>query len=96
MVTLKILIYCVTIAAMFFFASWEMRLKRRLTEDALQTPRDVVDFGVLDALSDRMERERFLKSLPPEKLFKFRVVMGLKFLFIAMLIIEVICLQKPQ
>lgn len=94
MVTLKVFVYCSTIAVMFFFAFWEQRLKRQLTDGALKPHQNVSDFGVLGALSERMERERFLKSLPPERLFKLRVVMGLKLLFFVVLAVEVIFLQK--
>jgi hypothetical protein len=46
-------------------------------------------------LSEKMERERALGALPKAALAKFRIVVGLKFLFVALLNIEVIMLQRP-
>ncbi len=96
MVTFKALVYCSTIAAMFFFAFWEQRLKRQLTDGAPKAHQNVSDFGVLGAMSERMERERFLRSLPPKRLFNLRLAMGLKVLFFVLLAIEVIFLQRSQ
>jgi len=41
-----------------------------------------------------MKRERFLRELPRETLFKYRLVIILKFFFVALLIAEVIVFQR--
>jgi hypothetical protein len=81
---------------MMFFGFWELRLKRRLTDSALQPPQGVADLGVLGALSERMQRERIMSSLPKEKLRIYRRVMVLKLLCFACLIIEVLLFQRPS
>lgn len=96
MVILKSFVYVTTIALMMFFGFWELRLKRRLTDSAVQPPQGVADLGVLGALSERMQRERIMSSLPKEKLRTYRRVMVLKLLCFACLIIEVLLLQRPS
>jgi hypothetical protein len=91
----KILIYSATIAAALLFGFWELRLKRQLTDDALHPPARVSDLGIVNDLSERMKREHFLRTLPRQKLRKFKLVVGLKFLFAVLFIIEVIVLQRP-
>jgi hypothetical protein len=93
----KVFIYSATIAAAFFFAFWESKLKRQLTDEAVDDlPERVSDLGIVNDLSERMVRERFLKSLSRQRLLKFRIVAGLKFLFVVLLVIEVIFLQRPK
>ena len=94
MFILKLFVYVTTIALMMFFGFWELRLKRRLTDSALQPPQGVADLGVLGALSESMQRERIMSSLPKEKLR--RRVMLLKLLCFACLIVEVLLLQRPS
>ena len=77
-----------------FFAYWELRLKRQLTDDPLAPVERAIDFGITDELSDRLRRERILRELPKQALFKFRLAVALKFLFLAILIAEVIVLQR--
>ncbi len=96
MVAWKSLLYLLTFAAAFFFAFWEMKIKDELTHGASQDDQRVSDFGVWKDLSNRMNRERFLKSLPRERLSKYRVVVSLKFLSVALLVIEVILLHKSK
>ena len=96
MFILKAIVYVTTITLMMFFAAWELRLKRRLTDSAIGPPQGVADLGVLGALSERMQRERIMSSLPKEKLRTYRRVVALKFLCFACLIIEVIILQRPS
>jgi hypothetical protein len=79
-----------------FFGFWELRLKRHLTDPAVQPPQGAVDGGVIDALSERMQRERIMRSLPKEKLRTYRKVMILKILCFVCLIIEVLLLQRPS
>lgn len=68
---LKALTYSVTILAAVFFGFWELKLKNQLTDTAVQPPKMVSDFGVVD-LSDRLRRERALRDLPKQTLFKLR------------------------
>jgi hypothetical protein len=90
----KIALYIFTITGAFFFGSWELKLKRQMTEEALEQHENVSDLGIVNDLSKRIRRARFLKSLPHEMLFKLRLVVSLKFLFVAIFIIEVIFLQR--
>ena len=94
MLTPKSLLYLLTIAAGFFFAFWELKLKRQVINDAPREPENVSDLGWYSALREQVWRERLLGSLPREKLAKLRVIMRLKFLCVAVLVIEVICLQR--
>ena len=81
---------------MMFLGFWELRLKRRLTDSALQPPQGVADLGALGALSESMQRERIMSSLPKEKLRTYRRVTVLKLLCFACLVIEVLLLQRPS
>jgi hypothetical protein len=95
MFLVKVIIYSATILAVVFFAFWELRLKRQLTDGISPDSGMVSESGFIHDLSKRMERERVLRSLPKEKLVKFRRVVALKFLLVALLIIEVFVLQRP-
>jgi hypothetical protein len=92
----KTFIYSATIAVALFFAFWELKIKRQLPNEALDLPERVSDLGIVNGLSKRMARERFLRSLPRQRLRKFRMVVSLKFLFVLLLIIEVIVLQRSK
>jgi hypothetical protein len=94
MFMLKVVTYCATIAAAMVFAFWELRLKRQLTESAMQPLEKVSDIGIMDDLSERIRRERVLNGLPKHSQFKLRMVVTFKFLFVTILIVEVIILQK--
>jgi hypothetical protein len=94
MLTLKVVVYFGTISAAFFFGFWELNLKRQLTDGALRPSKGSIDVGVLDDLAERMKRERLLRSLPRQTLFKIRIVVGLKFLFVAIFLAEVLFLQR--
>jgi hypothetical protein len=96
MLALKTALYTLTIGFAFFFASWELKLRRRLTDDALdQQNENVSDYAdVSYGIRREVRRERIKKSLPAEILFKLRIVASLKFLFVAILIAEVIFLQR--
>lgn len=93
---LKVVIYSATIAAMMFFAFLESKLKRELTDSAIQPTKFVSDIGILNSLAERMKRERVLKGMPKQALFKFRMVVALKVLFFVILIAEVLLLQRPN
>lgn len=92
MFILKAVTYSGTILAALFFAFWELRLKDRLT-DRLQPSKTASDFGAIN-LSERLRRESALRDLPKPALFWLRIVIMFKFLFVAILIAEVIVLQR--
>jgi hypothetical protein len=95
MLIFKIALYSLTTVGALYCAFWEMKLKNQLTEDALKRQYEgVSDFGIFNDLSNRMKRERFLKTLSSEELFKYRVAVSLKFIFVAVLIGEVVWLQR--
>lgn len=96
MLASKIALYILTIGAAFFFAFWELRLRRQLTDEALEQQRESVsDYAdVSYDVRKAIRRERILKSLPREVLFRLRMVVSLKFLFLAMLMFEVVFLQR--
>ncbi len=92
----KVFVYSLTLALAMFFAFWELRLKRQLTDSALTPNTRPSEFGVVNDLSERMSRERVIAALPREALTKLRTVVALKFLFVAILIVEVVVLQRPK
>jgi coproporphyrinogen III oxidase len=94
--TLNAVIYGATIAAAFVFAFWERKLKLQLTDEAVQPVKYVSDLGVLYDLKENLRRENFLSTLPPQAKIKYRVAVGLKFLFLAILFVEVIFLQQTK
>jgi hypothetical protein len=96
MLALKIAIFVPTIAAGFFFAFWETKIRRRLTDDALdQQPETISDIqDMFYGMRRERRRERILTSLPPEMRSKYDKVVALKFLFFAILIVEVFVLQR--
>lgn len=96
MTMLKFTIYSLTITLAMFFAFWELRLKRQLTDGVPPTSEVPSELGVMNDLSERMSRERMIGDLPKETLTKLRTIVALKFLFVAILILEVIVLQKPR
>ncbi len=79
-----------------FFAFWELRLKRQLTDSAPEPTTLPSELGVMNDLSERIRRERIIEHMPKEALRKFRTVVVVKFLFVAILIVEVIVLQRPK
>jgi len=96
MLAFKVALYVMTIVCAFFFGFWELKLRRRLTDEAMWQQHEGVN-DYLDASYDirkEIRRERVLKSLPPEALFRLRLIASLKFLLIAILVIEVIVLQR--
>ena len=93
MFVIKALTYGVAILVDMFFGFWELRLKEQLTDTVVQRSKMVSDFGAVD-LSDRLRRERTLGDLPKQALFKLRMIVMLKFLFVAILVAEVGVLQR--
>jgi hypothetical protein len=91
----KVALYVLTIAISFFFGLWELRLKRQLTDEALAPQReDVSELDPLYELRRGFRRERILRSLPRETISKLRIVVTLKFVCVAILVVEVILLQR--
>lgn len=76
MLAFKSALYILTIATMFFLGFWELRLRRRLTDEALEQQRETVsDYcDTFYGIRREIRRERLLRSLPPEVLFKLRVI----------------------
>ena len=94
MFILKVVIYSATFGAALFFAFWEDRLRRQLTDDAPRLPESVIDRGVLDDLKENMGRWQYLKSLPKQATVKYRKVVKIRLLLCALFIVEVIFLQQ--
>ncbi len=96
MFVFKAVLYILTIGSMFFFAGWERRLRRRLTEEGLQQQRESLREYPFDfsTIREEFRREHILMSLPPEALSRYKAVVILKFVFFAILILEVIVLQR--
>ena len=94
MLLLKVAIYSATMTAAMFFAFWELRLKKQLTDDAVQPVTRVSDLGIMSDISERVRREQVLKELPKQVSRKLRIVIMFKFWLVATLIAEVIILQR--
>ena len=92
----KAVLYVLTIGSVFFFGFWEYRLRRRLTDEALEQQRESVsDYCDLSyEIQKEKRRERILNSLPRESLSKLKLIAGAKFLFFAILIVEIVLLQR--
>ena len=91
---LGIALCIVTLAAALFFAFRELKLKSELTAGIAEEDKFVSEYGVANDLRLRMKREHYLKQLPREKLSKYKLAVTLKFFFVALLIVEVITLQR--
>lgn len=94
MLAFKIALYILTLGSAFFFGFWELKLRRQLTDGSLEQHENVSDFDSLYDVRKEIRRERLLNRLPREVRFKLRVVVSLKLLFFAILVIEVILLQR--
>jgi hypothetical protein len=96
MLALRIALVVPTIAAWFFCEFWEKKIRRQLTDEAFyQQPESLSDVqDTFYNMRREMRRERILKSLPPEMRLKYRRVVGLKFSLFALLIVEVLVLQR--
>jgi hypothetical protein len=94
MFILKVATYGATIVIVMFFGFWELRMRRELTDKLLPPPERASDLGLLYDFSEQIKRDKTLRSLPKQALFKLRMVGLLKFVFFAILIAEVIILQK--
>jgi hypothetical protein len=94
MFALKAAVYALTIAGALFFAFWELRVRRQLTDERLGNHESVSDIDSFYESRRDFERERILRSLPPEALFKYRAITTMKFLLAVALVIEVFVLQR--
>jgi len=96
MIAFKAALFVLTFGCALFFAGWAMREKRRLTVEALEQQHESVsDYcEVFYDIKKDIRRERILRSLPPQALSKYRVLGILQFVFLAMLVLEVILLQR--
>ena len=94
MITLRAVEYLLTLAAAFVCAFWELKLKRQLSDQPFGRSKSVSDFGLMNDLSERIARERVLESQPREALKTLSLVIRLKFVFVAIFIVEVIFLQR--
>jgi hypothetical protein len=83
-----------TFAAWMIFSIWRVRLKRQLTDTAIPPLKLVSDLGIVNDFREELKREQVLRELPKQQLFKYRVVVLCSFLFFAMLIAEVLVLQR--
>ncbi len=76
-----------------FFAFWELRLKRQISED-VKSSKIPSNLGLLNDISESMKREHFVQSLPKMSQVKLKKIVLLKFLFVVLLITEVILLHR--
>lgn len=93
---LRFLTYSLTLALAMLFGYWELQLKRRLADNAFRPNTRPSEFGVTNDLSEKMERERTIAALPKAALKPYRTVVTIKFLLLAILIVEVIVLQGSR
>jgi hypothetical protein len=95
MIAFKIVLYILTLAATFFFAIRERKLKLQLTDTLLNQHRETAsDFDSLYEIRKDIRRERILKDLPPGAKSKLNVAIGLKLLFGVAFVIEILILQR--
>ncbi len=95
MLVFKIVLYIVTLAATFFFAIRERKLKEELTDEILRRQREnVSDFDSFYEIRKDIKRERILRDLPRRAKSKLNMAIGLKFLFGLAFCIEILILQR--
>jgi hypothetical protein len=95
MFALKAALYVPTIAGLFFFSFWERKLTRQWIDEVLEKGEGVSDYGILYSLTTKIKRRMcIVESLPAEVCYKLRVIRGLMFLFMAVLCLEVVLLQR--
>ena len=92
MLAFKSALVVLTLAVAMFFGFWELRIKRQMTDDALDREETVSDYSDVSYDMRRdIRRESILRNLPPEPRSRLRVVLSLKLIFVGILIIEVLC-----
>jgi hypothetical protein len=95
MLVFKIVLYIMTLAAMFLFALRERKLKEELTDDLLEHPHEnVSDFDSVYEIRKEIRRERILRDIPNGAKSKLNIAIGLKFLFGVAFCIEILLLQR--
>lgn len=95
MIALKVIPYLVTIGLALFFAFWERKLKRLLTDNLVDPqPQLVSDIDSFYEIRRDLRRERILRTLPRPALLQLRIVISLKVLFAVALVVEVVFLQR--
>jgi hypothetical protein len=72
-----------------------LKLRREWIDEVLEKDEGPSDYGILYSLSTKIRRYRRLQeSLPAEVRFKLRLLGSLNFLFIVVLGLEVVLLQR--
>jgi hypothetical protein len=95
MLAFKIVLYIMTLAAMFFFAFRERKLREELTDELLeQQHENVSDFDSVYEIRRDIRRERILRDTPNGAKSKLNIAIGLKFLFGVAFCIEILLLQR--
>ena len=95
MLVFKIVLYIMTLAATFFFAFRERKLKEELTGELLERQHEnVSDFDSFYEIRKDIRRERILRDLPKGARSKLNIAIGLKFLFGVVFCIEILLLQR--
>lgn len=95
MLAFKIVLYIITLAATFFFAFRERKLKQQLTDALLdQRNENVSDFYSFYEIRKDFKRERILRNLPHGAKSNLNIAIGLKFLFGVAFCIEILILQR--
>jgi hypothetical protein len=91
----KAVLYVLTAGSALVFGFWEFKLRDQLTDEKLeQQDERPSDYGLLYGLKRQLRREGILRNFPPETRSKYKMIVGLKFFFMAILIAEVIILQR--
>lgn len=95
MLAFKVVLYVLTLAGMFVFAFWERKLTHQLTDEVLEQQREnVSDFDSFYQIRKDTRRTSILRNLLREARSKLNVVIGFKFLFAVVFVIEIIVLQR--
>ncbi|MDR3754809.1 MAG: hypothetical protein P4K93_14720 [Terracidiphilus sp.] len=95
MFAFKTAVYALTIAGGMFSAFWQLKLRREWIDEVLEKDEGPSDYGILYSLSTKIMRHlRLQESLPAKVRFKLRVLGGLNFLFVVVLCLEVVLLQR--
>ena len=95
MLIFKIVLYIMTLAATFFFAFRERKLKEEMTDELLERQhKNVRDFDSFYEIRRGILCERILRDLPQGAKSKLSIAIGLKFLFGVAFCIEILLLQR--
>lgn len=83
----KIVLYVTTFAGAFFFGFQERKLRNGLTDDVLRGAGS-------GQIAEQFNRQHILNTLSPEVLVPLRRATILKFVFLALLVVDVFILQS--